>query len=113
MTNNESSKEYLISSMRLLESSESNFRKGAYEEAIYERRKAREIIGTEEEFIALIKELILNNSKYNLIADYKIRINERKRIQIMKHLKEKSDAQYNSGNYKGCIRSLRRIEKYY
>ena len=113
MTNNESSKENLISSMSLLESSEYNFRKGAYKEAIYERRKAREIIGTEEEFVALIKELILNNSNHNLIADYKIRLNQRKRIQIMKYLKEKSDAQYNSGDYKGCIRSLRRIEKYY
>ena len=113
MTNNESSQEYLISSISLLESSESNFKKGAYEEAIYQRRKAREIIGTEEEFRALIKELMLNNSKYNLIADYKIRLNERKRIQIMRHLKEKSDTQYNSGDYKGCIRSLRRIEKYY
>ena len=82
-------------------------------EAIHERRKAREIIGTEETFIALIKKLILNKSKYNLIADYKIRINEAKRIQIIKQLKKKSDAQYNSGDYKGCIRSLRRMEKYY
>ena len=107
------STEYLISSRKLLESSESNFRIGAYQEAIYERRKARETIGTEEEFIALVKELILNKSKYNLIADYKIRINELKRNQIIKHLKEKSEAQYDSGDYKGCIRSLRRMEKYY
>ena len=102
MTNNESSKEYLISSMRLLESSESNFRKGAYEEAIYERRKARAIIGTEEEFITLIKKLILNNSKYNLIADYKFRINELKRIQIMKHLKEKMMLSITLGIIKGA-----------
>ena len=113
MSNKETSKEYLISSRKLLESSEYNFRKGAYQEAIYERRKAREAVGTEEEFIALIKELIFNNSKYNLIADYKIRINELKRIQIIKHLKEKSEAQYNSRDYKGCISSLRRMEKYY
>ena len=79
----------------------------------FTKEEKLEIIGTEEEFRALIKELMLNNSKYNLIADYKIRLNERKRIQIMRHLKEKSDGQYNSGDYKGCIRSLRRIEKYY
>ena len=113
MTNKESFKEYLIYSRKLLQSSESSFRKGDYQEAIHERRKARETIGTEEEFIALVKELILNKSKYNLIADYKIRINELKRIQIIKHLKKKSDTQYNSGDYKGCIRSLRRMEKYY
>ena len=113
MTNKETSKEYLISSRKLIESSESNFRKGAYKEAIYERRKAKEIFETEEEFKDLIKELLLNKSKYNLIADYKIRINEARRIHIIKHLKKKSDTQYNSGDYKACIRSLRRMEKYY
>ena len=113
MSNEESSKEYLISSRKLIESSESNFRKGAYKEAIYERRKAKEIFETEEEFKDLIKELLLNKSKYNLIADYKIRISELKRNQIIKHLKEKSEAEYKSGDYKGCIRSLRRMEKYY
>ena len=113
MTSKGSSKENFISSRKLVESSESNFRKGAYQEAIYERRKARVIIGTEKEFIALIKELSLDKSKYNLIADYKIRINKLKRIKIIKDLKEKSNDQYNSGDYKGCIRSLKRIEKYY
>ncbi len=113
MSTKESSKEHFISSKKLLESSEYNFRKGAYREAIYERRKAREIIGSQEKFTALVKELILNRSKYNLIADYKIRINELKRIEILKHLQERSDSQYNSGDYKGCIRSLRRMEKYY
>ena len=113
MAPKKSSQEYFISSRDLLKSSESNFKKGAYKEAVYERRKAREIIGTEEKFIDLIKELILNNSKYNLIADYKMRIDELKRDQIIKDLKTKSDSQYKSGDYKGCIRSLRRIEKYY
>ena len=113
MTNKESFNEYLIYSRKLIESSESNFRKGNYQKAIHERRKAREIIGSEEAFTAFIKGLIPNKSKYNLIADYKIRINEHKRIQIIKDLKEKSEVQYNSGDYKGCIRSLRRIEKYY
>ena len=86
MTNKEYFKEYLIYSRKLIESSESSFRKGDYQEAIHERRKARETIGSEEAFIALIKELIPNKSKYNLIADYKIRINEHKRIQIIMDL---------------------------
>ena len=45
--------------------------------------------------------------------NYRSRLNELKRVQIIKHLKEKSDAEYDSGDYKGCIRSLRRMEKYY
>ena len=113
MTTKESSKEYLIAARKLIESSESNFRKGAYKEAVFGRRKAREIIGTEEKFIALIKELVLNKSRYNLIADYKMRINEPKRIQIINHLQKKSDSQYISGDYKSSIRALRRSEKYY
>lgn len=113
MTTKNSLQESMISSRRLLESSESYFRKGAFKEAIFERRKAREIMGKDYNFQALIREATLLKSKYNLIDDYKMKINEDKKIQIIKLLKEKSESQYNSGNYKGCIRSLRRMEKYY
>ena len=104
MSTKESSQGALISSKKLLESSESNFRNGSYKKAVSERRKARELIGTLDKFKTLVKELILNNSKYNLIADYKMKISELKRSQIIKYLEEKSNSQYDSGDYKGCIK---------
>ncbi len=113
MPTKESSKEYLNYARKLLESSEVNYREGAYKEAIDERKKAMEVIGTESQFKALVKELSHNKSKYNLIDDYKMRVSKLKKDKIIVQLKKRIESLYNSGDYKRCIRSLRRIEKYY
>ena len=52
------------------------------------------------------------NSKFDLINDHKKKINKVKRNQIINLLEKKSKDKYNSGDFKGSIKALRRAEKY-
>ena len=54
----------------------------------------------------------LYDSKFDLINDHKLRIDESKINEIVKLLEQKSDEKYNNGDFKGAIRALRRSEKY-
>ena len=51
-------------------------------------------------------------SKFDLINDHKLKIDESKINEIVKLLEQKSDEKYNNGDFKGAIRALRRSEKY-
>ena len=113
MSIKEPSKDKLISSRRLIKSREYYFKNDDYKNSVMDRIKAREIIGSDIKFKALLMESKLVNSKYNLIDDYKKKISAKKRLDIINKLGERSRLKYNLGNFKGCIRSLRRMEKYY
>ena len=54
----------------------------------------------------------LYESKFDLINDHKLRIDESKKNKIIRLLEQKSDEKYNKGDFKGAIRALRRSEKY-
>ena len=54
----------------------------------------------------------LYESKFDLINDHKLRIDESKKNKIVRLLEQKSDEKYNKGDFKGAIRALRRSEKY-
>ena len=54
----------------------------------------------------------LYKSKFDLINDHKLRIDESKKNKIVRLLEQKSDEKYNKGDFKGAIRALRRSEKY-
>ena len=52
------------------------------------------------------------SSKFDLIFDHKLKIDEIKRNEIVKMLKNKSKEKLKNLNYKGAIKALRRAEKY-
>ena len=53
------------------------------------------------------------SSKFDLINDHKLRLDESKINTIVKSLEQKSDEKYSRGDFKGAIRALRRSEKYF
>ena len=98
-------------------SSERKFREGNFKGAIEEKREVRLILNSkfcDKNTIKKFKEELfyLYASKFDLINDHKLRIDESKINKIVKSLEKKSDEKYNKGDFKGAIRALRRSEKY-
>tara|TARA_Y100001968_G_C19451332_1_gene768863 strand:- start:2709 stop:3407 length:699 start_codon:yes stop_codon:yes gene_type:complete len=52
------------------------------------------------------------DSDYDLIKDYKKVISDKKKLDIIEKLEEKAKLQYDIGNYKAAVRSMRRLERY-
>ena len=67
----------------------------------------------ESKYFALIQVAKIQKSKYDLIADYKKVISKKKKEEIVKKLELISESKYQSGDYKGSIKAIRRAEKYY
>ena len=98
-------------------SSERKFREGNFKGAIEDKREVRLLLNSkfcDKNTIKKFKEELfyLYASKFDLINDHKLRIDESKINKIVKSLEKKSDEKYNKGDFKGAIRALRRSEKY-
>ena len=98
-------------------SSERKFKEGNFKGAIEDKRKVRSLLNSkfcDEDTLKKFKEELyhLYSSKFDLINDHKLRIDESKKNQIVKLLEQKSDEKYNKGDFKGAIKALRRSEKY-
>ena len=99
-------------------SSEKKFREGNFKGAIEDKREVRFLLNSKycnEDIFKKFKEELSNlySSKFDLINDHKLRIDESKINNIIKLLEEKSKEKYNKGDFKGAIRALRRSEKYF
>ena len=55
----------------------------------------------------------IRKSKYDLISDYKKVISNKRKEEVIKKLELLSELKYQSGDYKGSIKAIRRAEKYY
>ena len=121
--------------------SNSRYKKGDFQEAIEDKRKAKKItlveaettseldsiridyknilLGTFEEielesgYKTLIKVSKIKKSKYDLIADYKKVISIKRKEEVIRKLELLSEEKYKVGDYKGSIKAIRRAEKYY
>ena len=121
--------------------SNSRYKNGDFQGAIEDKRKAKKIrlfeidksneidnskidyknilLGTflkvdlEPKYNVLIKVSEIRKSKYDLIADYKKVISEKRKEEVIKKLEFISESKYKIGDYKGSIKALRRAEKYY
>ena len=103
--------------IRQTRSSERKFREGNFKGAIEDKREVRCLLNSsfcDQYILKKFKEELsfLYASKFDLINDHKLRIDELKINKIVKLLEEKSDEKYNKGDFKGAIRALRRSEKY-
>ena len=61
----------------------------------------------------LIKASKIQKNKYDLIADYKKVISNKRKEEVIKKLEFLSESKYEFGDYKASIRAIRRAEKYY
>ena len=121
--------------------SNSKYKNGDYQSAIDDKRKAKKIrlleiesspesnhikidykhilLGTfvksdlEPKYKILIKVSKIEKSKYDLIADYKKVISNKRKEEGIKKLELLSESKYKVGDYKASIRAIRRAEKYY
>ena len=99
-------------------SSEKKFKEGNFKGAIEDKREVRSLLNSkscDENIIKKFKEELSNlyASRFDLINDHKLRIDELKINKIVNSLEQKSDEKYREGDFKGAIRALRRSEKYF
>ena len=104
--------------IKLTRSSENNFKLGNFKKALDEKMKANAILISKSCNKKMIlkkyrKELSsLYSSKFDLIFDHKLKIDEIKINKIVKMLKRKSKDKLKNLDYRGAIKALRRAEKY-
>ena len=103
--------------IKLTRSSENKFKLGNFKGAIEDKMKAIAILKSKscnEKIIEKYREELsrLYSSKFDLICDHKLKINEIKRNEIIKMLEQKSKERLKNLDYKGAIKAFRRAEKY-
>ena len=103
--------------IKLTRSSEKKFKQGNFKGAIDDKMKANAILKSkscDEKIIEKYREELsrLYSSKFDLIFDHKLKIDEVKKNKIVKLLKCKSEDKLKNLDYKGAIKALRRAEKY-
>ena len=102
--------------IKLTRSSEKKFKQGNFKGAIDDKMKANAILKSkscDEKIIEKYREELssLQSSKFDLIFDHKLKINEIKINEIVKMLERKSQEKLNNLDYRGAIKALRRAEK--
>ena len=103
--------------MKLTRSSEKKFKNGNFKGALEDKMKANAILKSkscdEKTIQKYRKELSsLYSSKFDLIFDHKLKIDEKKINKIVKMLECKSEEKLKNLDYRGAIKALRRAEKY-
>ena len=104
--------------IKLTRLSENKFKLGNFKGAIDDKMKANAILKSkscDEKIIEKYRKELssLYSSKFDLIFDHKIKIDEIKINEIVKMLENKSNEELKNLNYKGAIKALRRAEKYF
>ena len=103
--------------IKLTRSSENKFKRGNFKGALDDKIKANAILKSkscDEKIMEKYKEALstLYSSKFDLIFDHKLKIDEIKINEIVKMLERKSQEKLKNLDYKGAIKALRRAEKY-
>jgi len=103
--------------IKLTRSSEKKFKQGNFKGAIDDKMKANAILKSkscDEKIIEKYREELsrLYSSKFDLIFDHKLKIDEIKRNEIVQMLERKSDEKLKNHDFRGAIKALRRAEKY-
>ena len=107
----------LANLIKLTRSSETKFKKGNFKGALDDKIKANEIFKSkccDEKIIGKYREELSNLyfSKFDLIFDHKLKIDQIKIDEIVKMLERKSEEKLKNLDYKGAVKALRRAEKY-
>ena len=98
-------------------SSERKFKAGDFKGAIEDKREVKRLLNSKFCDMGIFKRFkqeltCLYSSKFDLINDHKLRLDESEIKKIVNYLEQKSDEKYRKGDFKGAILALRRSEKY-
>ena len=107
----------LVNIIKLTRSSEKKFKLGNFKGALEDKMKANEILKSksyDEKMIEKYREELssLYSSKFDLIFDHKLKIDQIKINEIVKMLERKSKEKLKNLDYRGAIKALRRADKY-
>jgi len=103
--------------IKLTRSSEKKFKLGNFKGALDDKMKANVILKSkscDEKIIEKYRKELssLYSSKFDLIYDHKLKIDEIKINEIVKILERKSEEKLKNLDFRGAIKALRRAEKY-
>ena len=103
--------------IKLTRSSEKKFKLGNFKDALDDKLKANTILqykSCDKKIIEKYREELssLYSSKFDLIFDHKLKIDEIKIDKIVRMLERKSEEKLKNLDYRGAIKALRRAEKY-
>jgi len=103
--------------IKLTRSSENKFKRGNFKGALEDKIKANAILKSkscDEKMIQKYRKELssLYSSKFDLIFDHKLKIDELKINEIVQMLERKSEEKLKNLDYRGAIKALRRAEKY-
>ena len=103
--------------IKLIRSSEKKFKLGNFKGALDDKIKANAILKSKSCDEKMIQEYrkelsSLYCSRFDLIFDHKLKINEIKIKEIVKMLERKSQEKLKNLDHRGAIKALRRAEKY-
>ena len=104
--------------IKLTRSSEKKFKRGNFKGALEDKIEVNAILQSkscDKKIIEKYREELssLYSSKFDLIFDHKLKIDEIKINEIVKMLEQKSKEKLKSLDYKGAIKAFRRAEKYF
>ena len=107
----------LLKIVSLLNSSENKYKeknfKGSLEDKLEIKSLISKLSSNKEIMDKYKKELSkLYSSKFDLIKDHKMRIDDKKRMKIINLLEKKSQEKILNKDYEGAVKALRRSEKY-
>ena len=114
----EDSSELILGNLiKLTRSSEKKFKLGNFKGALDDKMKANAILKSkscDKKTIQKYRKELSNlySSKFDLIFDHKLKIDEIKINEIVKMLERKSQEKLKNLDYRGAIKALRRAEKY-
>ena len=109
--------ESLLKIISLLKTSEKKYKEKNFKGSLEDKLEIKSLISKlnlNKEIMDKYKEQLsmLYSSKFDLINDHKLRIDDNKRMKIINLLEKKSQEKLLNYDYEGAVKALRRAEKY-
>ena len=111
-------KDIISKIIRLIKSSENKYKdknfKGSLEDKLEIKSLINNKLSSNKEIMYKYKKELskLYSSRFDLIKDHKMKINDEKRMEIIDLLEKKSQDKLLNHDYEGAVKALRRSEKY-
>ena len=114
----ENSQNTLAKLISLIKSSEKKYKEKKFKESLEDKLEIKSLmnekLSSNKEIMDRYKEELskLYSSRFDLIKDHKMKINDNKRMEIINLLEKKSQEKLLNCDYEGAVKALRRSEKY-
>ena len=115
----ENNKNFILSKIiKLVNSSEIKYKEKNFKESLEDKLEIKALLNeklrSNKEIMEQYKKELskLHSSKFDLIKDHKMKIDDKKRREIINLLEKKSQEKLLNCDYEGAVKALRRSEKY-